>query len=46
MPMSVRPSSFLFAKTNKPALTICRTAHDDTADYISLDLEHLAFKML
>lgn len=36
-PSSVRPFSFLFEKTNKPVLAICRVAHDDTADYIPLD---------
>lgn len=42
-PSSARPFSFLFEKTNKPALTICRAAHDDTADYISLDPEKNGF---
>lgn len=40
----MRSFSFLFEKTNKPALTICRAACDDTADYISLDHEQNGFK--
>lgn len=39
----MRSFSFLFEKTNKLALTICRAAHDDTADYISLDHEQNGF---
>lgn len=42
-PSSAKSFSFLFEKTNKPALMICRAAHDDTADYISLDHEQNGF---
>lgn len=42
-PSSVRPSSFLFEKTNKPALTICGAVCDDPADYTSLDPEKNGF---
>lgn len=31
--------SFLFEKTNKPALMICGTVHNDSDDYILLEPE-------
>lgn len=38
-PSSASAFSFLFEKTNKPALMICRTVHNESDDYIPLEPE-------
>lgn len=38
-PSSVSAFSFLFEKTNKPALIICETVHNDSDDSIPLEPE-------